>query len=40
MRFHSASQHNQARTRSQINLAHSIVEHREQMESELRAAFT
>ena len=39
-RFHSASRHNQARARSQINLANSIGDHREQIETEVRAAFT
>ena len=38
-RFRSASEHNQARTRSQINLAHSIVAQREQLETEVMAAF-
>ena len=38
-RFRSASEHNQARTRSQINLARSIVAQREQLETAVTAAF-
>jgi Ser/Thr protein kinase RdoA (MazF antagonist) len=38
-RFESASKHNQARTRSQINLARSIGEQRELLETEVLAAF-
>jgi len=38
-RFRSASEHNQARTRSQINLARSITARREQLETEVIAAF-
>ena len=37
--FQSASQHNQARARSQINLARSISTQREQLETEVMAAF-
>ena len=39
MQFHSPSRHNQARTRSQINLAHSITEQRDHIETEVDAAF-
>ena len=37
--FHSRSRHNQARTRSQINLARSISSQREQIDTEVIAAF-
>lgn len=38
-RFRNASEHNQARTRSQINLARSIAMLRDQIDMEVRAAF-
>lgn len=38
-RFASASEHNQARTRNQLELAHSINVHREQMETGVTAVF-
>jgi Ser/Thr protein kinase RdoA (MazF antagonist) len=38
-RFRNASEHNQARTRSQLNLAHSIAAQRKQLETEVMAAF-
>jgi Ser/Thr protein kinase RdoA (MazF antagonist) len=39
LHFHSPSHHNQLRARSQINLAHSISGQREQIETEVLAAF-
>ena len=39
LRFRSPSSHNQARTRSQINLAHSISAQRERIETEVLTAF-
>ena len=38
-RFRNPSEHNQARTRSQLNLAHSIMAQRDQLGTEVMAAF-